>query len=149
LAQSRQGDEAEIEAVIAPITKSLSMKDKKHPREEVDSLVEKKTTQTITRKRMKISDDSIPDDASNNKGLVPLDAVPVKQNAEAELVPRRNPNASYIYCPEAHHLAPATTNNAGPEMIALLLPASVLNGSLQGLPNLDSSLLEVSCQILK
>jgi len=151
LAKNRQGDEEEIEAAIAPITKSLTMKDKKHPREELDSVIpEKKATQSITttRKRMKISEESYSDDDGSNKGLVPLDAIPVKRNVESELVPRRNPNASYIYCPEAHHLAPATSTNSGPEMIALLLPASVLNGSIHGNLNLDSSLLEVSCQIL-
>jgi len=61
------------------------------------------------------------------------------------------PNTSYIYCSEAQQLhstvQPSQSHLNIPENIALLIPSSVLlNSTLD--PQFDTSLLEISCQIL-
>ncbi len=149
---------------LAPL-KSKELKDRKHKRvlaEEEEEEVEedqrivvsskshKKEIEPSKKKRMKIAEESMGVEDVSNKALVPAETVvrPEKQNTE--IVPRINPNANYFYCPEAHYVSPATASSEGPEIVALLLPASVLNGTLRGdHPNLDSSLLEISCQVLK
>jgi len=135
--------------------KEINIKEKKHS---LEDSIEKdpKQIDLSKRKKMKFSDD-LSEKYSPEKSLVPmkstnsdslLDSLQIKETVTNELVPRRNPNAAYIYCPEAHHLAPLVSTS-GPEMVALLLPASVLNGTLyRTQPNIESSLLEVSCQIL-
>jgi len=131
-----------LEAAIVP---SRDVKDKKHPRDEKTN---DKQIESARRKKMKIADEEEVEPMAGEKtSLVPINEVrTMKQNAE--LVPRRDPNASYIYCPEAHHVAPATSNS-GSEIVALLIPASVFNGSaIFGNQPLDSLLLEVSCSVL-
>jgi hypothetical protein len=79
---------------------------------------------------------------------------------------KHRPNTSYIYCPEAQQvMALNNTNNntdtgsyhGFPENIALLIPSSVLNATLASMnggdnegsaAGWDSSLLEVTCQVL-
>jgi hypothetical protein len=149
---SKGVEDIEVEIpVTSGKAKGVVMKDRKHSLREEDvtesSLVVEKQDKTIQpisrRKRVKISEE----ESEDSKGLVPLDVAQLKGNTE--IVPRRNPNASYIYCPEAHHMAPAVTSN-GPEVVALLLPASVFNGTLYGdsVQNLSNTLLEVQCQVL-
>jgi len=147
VSNSKNIDMEETTAIV-PIplkVRDIGLKERKHPRDSDEVIMvnkEESKTEPAKRKRMKISEESAED---SSKGLVPADS-PAKQNSE--IVPRRNPNASYIYCPEALHVAPATSGG-GPEIVALLLPASVLNGTLFGnQPNLDSSMLEVTCQVL-
>jgi hypothetical protein len=95
------------------------------------------------RKRMKIASDSNEEDHS--MGLVPsTTSLP----STTDVILQRNPASSYIYCPEAHHIAPSVTTSGSSEMIALLIPASVLNSTLVGNNTLDTSLLEISCSIL-
>jgi len=151
VSKSQKMDENEETKAIVPIplkVKEIGLKERKHPRDTDDEVVFVKgesKNEPAKRKRMKISDENVAEDSS--KGLVPADASAAKQNTE--IVPRRNPNASYIYCPEAVHVAPSISSSESPEIVALLLPASVLNGTLFGnMANLDSSMLEVSCQVL-
>jgi len=59
------------------------------------------------------------------------------------------PDTSYIYCSEAQQVHSTTSslgNARDPQNIALLIPSSVLNATLD--PRMDKSLLEVSCQVL-
>jgi len=138
---------------IAPLKIKDTSKERKHKLNDEDeevTIISKtrsgsKQIEASKKKRMKISEESTVVDTE--KGLVPAESnLSDKQN---EIVPRINPNANYIYCPEAHYVAPATASSDGPEIVALLLPASVLNGTLYGdHPNLGNSLLEVSCQVL-
>lgn len=119
---------------------SVTPKEKKHAREDDDKQSDSK------RKKMKISEEQ--EEAS--KGLVLANEIrgsSVKP-VNTEVV-TRDPNTSYIYCPEAHHILPATAGS-GSEVVALLIPASVLNGStvLGNHPGTESALLEVSCSVL-
>jgi len=116
-------------------------KEKKHSREE-DRQIE-----SAKKRKVKISEEAEDDEAVIKTGLVPMDQVRVK--SDTEIITRRDPSASYIYCPEAHHIAPAISNS-GPEVVALLIPASMFNGSslLGNHPGLESALLEVSCSVL-
>lgn len=97
------------------------------------------------RKRMKIETTSTSSDES--MGLVPASTSSITIPT-SDVILQRNPSASYIYCPEAHHIAPSITNSGASEMIALLIPASVLNSTLVGNNTLDTSLLEISCSVL-
>jgi len=103
------------------------------------------------KKKMKIAEESSP--ASKSFGLVPSQVpskslsseVAIQQGSAADkpLATGERPNTSYIYCSEAQQVASTVTTSAGPENIALLIPASVLNST-----RLDASLLEISCQVL-
>lgn len=96
------------------------------------------------RKRMKISED---EHQPKDKSLVPFSSSQVESKFN---------NTSYIYCPQAQQLTPSSssanrTPGEFPEVVALLIPSSFLNGTL--LPNnqqaqVDSSLLEISCHVL-
>jgi len=68
---------------------------------------------------------------------------------------RLSPNTAYIFCPEAQQVSvqrtsdnekTSSSSNAFPDHIALLIPSSVLNSSSDS--RIDSSLLEVSCQVM-
>jgi len=123
--------------IVPSVVVKKTIEEKKRSLEE-DSLVMKTTEK---KRRMKISEEG-----NDKAGLVPVENSPVKSSTE--VVPRTDPNASYIYCSEARYVAPAITSS-GPEVVALLIPASMLNGSsLSHLPGFDNSLLEVSCSVL-
>lgn len=63
---------------------------------------------------------------------------------------RPKDNTAYFYCPQAHQLSPvaraAATSKPNPENIALLIPSSIFQTSMN--QGLDPSLLEVSCQVM-
>jgi len=133
---------------LSPLKIKEISKERKHKRDEDEDQIiiinkpQVKQIESSKKKRMKISEES-PIEEVSTKALV------TTENQNTEIIPRMNPNANYIYCPEAHYISPASASSDGPEIVALLLPASVLNGTLYGNQNnLDSSLLEVSCQIL-
>jgi bZIP transcription factor len=60
------------------------------------------------------------------------------------------PEQSYVYCPEAQALSPLPAldgSGSGDNMVAILLPSSVLEGSNGG-SRVDPALLQVQCQVL-
>lgn len=87
------------------------------------------------KRKMKISDELVPMETNNNVSLHSTNSSIVAAKAR--------PNTAYIYCPTAEHLVHTERT---PETIALLIPSSVLNATVEG--RLDTSLLEVSCSVL-
>jgi hypothetical protein len=136
---------------------------KKHSRQE-SSVVPTEKTQSH-RKKVKIATE---DDGTTAKSLVPFkpghgnskssslvpllgnsnlkDNIPsqiMKIGGHASQLAGRD-NTSYVYCPEAQHFSSRMQPDQGGN-IALLIPSSLLNSTTG---QLDTSLLEVSCQVL-
>lgn len=93
---------------------------------------------------------------SKRKKMRISDTTSSAPNKHSELVPfssssihKETNNTSYIYCPQAQEVRPAA-GGQDPDVVALLVPSSIFNRTL--LANhefaVDSSLLEVSCQVL-
>jgi len=102
-------------------------------------------TNSLKRKKITIAEEP-------NKELVPVDANHIRyvKNNSIEVLQTHSlsrPDTSYIYCSEAqqvHSTSIGSTRN--PQNIALLIPSSVLNSTLDS--RIDNSLLEVTCQVL-
>jgi len=78
-----------------------------------------------------------------NNQLISLE----QHNIQAHQLSRQRPQTSYIYCPEAQHIIPASqTEDGQPSVIALLVPSDILNITAPGEP---PSLTEVTCQVLE
>jgi len=118
------------------------LKDLKQSRKQAiveDNHVDK--VNAVSKKRkMKIADEV----EDSTTSLVTFDHTQPKHTTHdpTELVVRHRPNTSYIFCSEAQHISSSSQN----ENIALLIPASVLNATSD--PQFDTSMLEVSCQVL-
>lgn len=107
-------------------------------------------------KKIKIEAD---DDATENKGLVPIRITPahsenealsteVKMDAESSLA--RKPPTSYIYCPQPAEIVVSAnvSDTHQPSTVSLLLPSGVLNGTIFNENNENDGLVEISCQVL-
>jgi len=102
---------------------------------------------SFKRKKITIAEES-------NKELVPIDTSHIRyvKNNSVEVLQTHSlsrPDTSYIYCSEAQQVHSTTSslgNGREPQNIALLIPSSVLNATLD--PRMDKSLLEVTCQVL-
>jgi len=145
---------------------SAATTSKKHSRQEAPkSAVGKKASEdlpAIKKQKVKISDEDVQQkqaviagesDVSSTKSLAIIDPATPKQlpiilkenGGDITYHIQDRPNTSYIYCPEAQHFAPTTTTAAGSDTIAFLIPSSILNANGG---RVDTSLLEVSCQVL-
>jgi hypothetical protein len=148
----------EPSAVAMPLVESImdtpKLLDSKENREVVSVKKPTDVTQvapaSLKRKKIPIADESA-------KDLVPVVAEEqVKQlkNNSLQVLPNgpthhalSRPDTSYIYCSEAQQVHPASAAVGNtPQNIALLIPSSVLNATLDS--RLDKSLLEVTCQVL-
>jgi len=77
-----------------------------------------------------------------------LISVNEQHNIQAHQLSRQRPQTSYIYCPEAQHIIPASirTEDGHPGVVALLVPSDILNITE---PGQQSSLTEITCQVLE
>jgi len=132
----------------------------KHPRDasldRAISIEQHVSEQSTKKRKMKIAEeDSIA--TSKSFGLVAHDSLHKRAGVtevalrdgvhEERPIPLgERPNTSYIYCSEAQQMTSTVVTSSAPESIALLIPANLLNATLS--PEFDSSLLEVSCQVL-
>jgi len=112
---------------------SLQMKDKKIKREE--------TLSSNPKKKMKIADGD-GEVIALPKDLVPLQhgQISTGNNRAADITISNN--MTYIICPEATEISPSQP--ADPNIIALLIPSTMLNTTQE----MEPSLLEVQCQVL-
>jgi len=102
---------------------------------------------TSRKRKMKIAYE----ESESEAGLVPVSSMHSSglsslNRAESPGNITGRPNTSYIYCSEAQQVRAIPSSSSQPEHIALLIPSSVLNATLD--PRFDTSLLEVSCQVL-
>jgi len=106
------------------------------------------STKEMRRKKITIAEES-------TKELVPVEQQPnnirLVKNNSVEVIQSYSlsrPDTSYIYCSEAQQVHSTASLDAtrDPQNIALLIPSSVLNATLD--PRMDNSLLEVTCQVL-
>jgi len=102
-------------------------------------------------KKIKIENDSTSitthDHTTETKELNQLISLE-QHNIQAHQLSRQRPQTSYIYCPEAQHIIPAsrTDEDGHPGVVALLIPSDILNITAPGEP---PSLTEVTCQVLE
>jgi len=140
-------NESSIVEVSASKKRTESALDKNYPEKQTSSEKRIDNTSSFKKKKITIAEES-------NKELVPIDTSHIRyvKNNSVEVLQTHSlsrPDTSYIYCSEAQQVH-STTSSLGsardPQNIALLIPSSVLNATLD--PRMDKSLLEVSCQVL-
>jgi len=116
--------------------------------------MQKKRVSENSLKRKKIT---IAEEGSTNKELVPVHTnhnhIRYVKNNSVEVLQTHaitRPDTNYIYCSEAQQVHSTTSvgNGREPQNIALLIPSSVLNATLDPGSRMDNSLLEVTCQVL-
>eukprot|EP01114_Cavostelium_apophysatum_P004938 TRINITY_DN1541_c0_g1_i1.p1 TRINITY_DN1541_c0_g1~~TRINITY_DN1541_c0_g1_i1.p1 ORF type:complete len:514 (-),score=122.51 TRINITY_DN1541_c0_g1_i1:238-1779(-) len=148
---------------VLPVTKSVEVQDSALLRAESrpegrqianrrleDAAISQKQDEISRKRKMKIADEtesrlSLPDSQPKSDwGLVPIDDGLLRNTTRSSGQLSAQENTAYIYCSEAQQVR--ALRSSTPENIALLIPSSVLNATLD--PAFDSSLLEVSCQVL-